>query len=112
MTQKTQAHANEHAHEHEIGKVPHVPDISCQVTNQHQFQEKHQEGCKEETHSRLWRTCEICHRFAMSLRNRRAAAWLGSSRSTSDKCSRASASRPCWASVTPKFKWAFTWWGW
>src|SRR2546428_13806404 len=46
MTHKAQAHANEHTEQHEIGKVPHVPDISCQVTNQHQFQEKHQEGYK------------------------------------------------------------------
>src|SRR5215468_3365114 len=98
MTHKAQAHTNEHTEQHKIGKVPHVPDISCQVTNQHQFQEKHQEGCKEETYSRLWRHCKIYHGFAMVLRNRRAAAaaaWLGSSRTTSDKCSRASARRPC-----------------
>src|SRR5713101_954081 len=57
MTHKAQAHTNEHTHEHEIGKVPHVPDTACQVTNQYQFQEKHQECGKEETNSRPWRNC-------------------------------------------------------
>ena len=41
-------------------------------------------------------------------RNRRAVAWLGSSRSTSEKCCLASANRPCLARITPKFKWALT----
>src|SRR5712692_4214759 len=108
MTNKAQAHTNEHTQQNEIGKVSHVPDSSGQVTNQHQFQEKHQECCKEETQSRLWRNRAICHGFAMLVRNRRAAAWLGSSRSTSEKCSLASASRPCLARVTPKLKWAMT----
>ena len=67
MTDKAEPHANEHAHQHEIGKVSHVPDIACQVTNQHQFQEKHQEGGKEETHSRPWGNHEIGHGLTMSL---------------------------------------------
>ena len=29
MTHKAQAHAHEHTQQHQIGKVPHVPDISC-----------------------------------------------------------------------------------
>src|SRR5262244_491681 len=102
MAHKAQAHANEHTHQHEIGKVPHVPDTPCQVANQYQFQEKRQERGKEKTHSRPWRKRDICHGFPILLRKRRALAWLGSSRRTSAKCHRASVRCPWSTRATPR----------